>query len=70
MMPGIEALQKSTSKKSKEPDSLSFIYHLLISKGITPKQIRDDFTIPDILDFVRTELYIKEQERKAAKRKR
>ena len=69
MLPGLSILQNHANKKSKEISQVDLIFHLLISKGITPLQIEEEFTIPDIIRFVNTEAYLRKKERESMKRK-
>lgn len=68
MLPGLDVLEKTVNKK-KKPDDYFFALHWFTSKGITPKQFKEEYTIPEILGILSAEKYIKEKERKAMRKK-
>lgn len=71
-MPGMEVLQRRINKNKNNfvPTNLQLVKHLFFSKGFTPKQFREDFTIPEIIEIVQTEVYLKEKEAKALKKRK
>jgi hypothetical protein len=70
MLAGMDMLSKKVRTKHREftPTDTQLAMYIITSKGITPKQVRTEFTIPEILEFVWTELYLKKKEAEAHKK--
>jgi hypothetical protein len=64
-MEGMELLVNSTNRN--KPSDWDYILYLFAKKGITPKQLREEFTIPEILSIINTEVYVKQKQNKKMK---
>jgi len=70
MLPGMDVLQEHLNKTKITPNNDDFIKHLFFSKGITPKQFNEDYFIPEIINIILTETYLRKKESEAYKRRK
>ena len=53
----MDVLQKKANESQTKPTDLENVEHLFFSKGITPRQFREDYYVPEIISIILTESY-------------